>query len=755
MNRAFNRPMIGLLYGSIALCALAFALLSDFLAPHHIYRLPFLMIFSATTASIYGLSWGILAAGASALLLALSSGVQAMDGVLLLLSAVIANGVGGSLRTAHRHAKALARSHQLIAEALEVLPALDSRHALLASLPKRLTDFVTGGHASVWVSQEHSLRLLASSPDIGIRELSTQSVVGRAFREGQPQYVPDVRQEPHFVATPGLATVAELALPLFERGEVVAVFNLEKDRPFLPEEVDGFIRFAEAVSLQLDRLADLEARRLLSDLSVELQKVGSLQEAAQMALALLLRSLSLEAGVVWEARGAQMQALAYSNVSEPTLLKVLQEGLPYGQGLAWDVYASGKPFFTQHYADEPRGVPALRAVGWRTFVAHPVPTHGAQRSRYVLVIGTPHERTWRKAEQELLLLFCRTLGIGFDRLIEKNRHECVGHLMQELLEEPSENLYHMILVEAIEQVPGSEAGSLLVLDGGLYCYKAAVGYDLVGLHTAPSSPADMLRWYGLGEESAHLGIPRVISSETTVIPEYSHQTASADIMDTAGRVHEIQANLCLPIAYRGEVLAYLNLDNLHDPQAFGEDSLRAAQFFAAPLATLLHDIRTHRLLEEAALTDALTKLPNRRAFDKVLAEELERAVRYGYPLALAVMDLKGFKAVNDSLGHATGDMALSQVAQLLEKERRAGDHLFRWGGDEFAAIFPHTDKTEAIAVATRYAQVVESIRFDKHRLGVRIGLAAYPEDGLTPDRLLITADNRMYEAKALGVSLKS
>lgn len=109
-----------------------------------------------------------------------------------------------------------------------------------------------------------------------------------------------------------------------------------------------------------------------------------------------------------------------------------------------------------------------------------------------------------------------------------------------------------------------------------------------------------------------------------------------------------------PHPLQGEVLAYLNLENLHDPKAFGEDSLEAARFFATPLATLLHEIRTRKLLEEAALTDPLTGLPNRRAFDRFLEEELKRAERYGYPLALAVMDLRGFKQVNDRLGHAVG-----------------------------------------------------------------------------------------------------
>ncbi|WP_333659547.1 diguanylate cyclase [Meiothermus cerbereus] len=755
MSRVFSRSAANLLYGAVVLCVLVFVLLPDSLESHQTYRLPFLMVFTATTASIYGMGWGFLAAGASALLLAQWMGLQALDGVLLLLSVVLASGIGSSLRTAHRHAKALARSHQLIAETLEIFPKIDKRQALLESLPERLVSFASGGHVGIWLPQAHSFRLLACVPDIGLQEISAQGVVGRAFREGKPQYVPDVRKDSSFIATPGLTSVAELALPLFERGEVVAVLNLERARPFLSEEVDGLIRFAETVSLQLDRLADLEIRRLLSDLSIQMQKVRSLQEAAELALLLLLHGLSLEAGVVWEARGARMRALAHQGVNEPSLLEVLHNGLPYGYGLAWEVYATGKPYFTQRYAEETCGVKPLQDLGWQTFVAHPIPTAGSMRSRFVLVVGSPQERAWRRAEKELLLLFCRNLGIGFERLIERLHHEGVNRLTQELLEEPSENLYHLVLVEAIEQVPGSEAGSLLVLEDGKYRYKAAVGYDLVGLQAAPSSPADMLDWYGLGEERSRQGEPRILSAEETEIYKVSYQTAPPEIMDTAGRAREIKANLCLPIAYRGEVLAYLNLDNLHDPQAFAEDSLHAAQFFAAPLATLLHDVRIHRLLEEAALTDSLTGLPNRRAFDKVLSEELERAVRYGYPLSLAIMDLKGFKAVNDKLGHATGDLALIRVAQLLEEERRGGDHLFRWGGDEFAAIFPHTDKGEALVVAKRYAQIIESISFGQQRLGVSIGLAAYPEDGSNPDKLLVAADNRMYEAKALGIPLKT
>lgn len=738
----------------MAVGSVTLALTLHFLG-HVSYELPFLMIFTATTASFYGLYWGLLAAGISALLLSLLTGLQVLGGLLLLLSALLAYGIGSSLRRAHRRAKALAKSHQLIAAALEVLPTLENRQSLLEGLPSRLAHFAQAGHVGVWLPQEGALVLLASAPSLSIQKISTQGVVGQALREGKAVHVPDVRKESAHIAVPGIGIMAELALPLFERGEVTAVLNLERPSPFLPEEVEGLLRFAKAVSLQLDLLADLEARRLLSDLSLGLQKAHSLREASAMALSLLLKGLSLEAGVVWEARGARMEALAYQGVTEASLLEVLQEGLAYGYGLAWDVYATGKPVFTQHYSEEPRGVRALQALDWRTFVAHPVPTPGSNRSRFVLVIGTRSERTWRQAERELLMLFCRTLGIGFERLVEKFRHQGVNRLLQELLEQPSENLYQRVLEEAISQVPGSEAGSLLVLEEGLYRYKAAVGYDLEGIKSVSLSPSDMLTWYGLGVERSVQGEPRILSIEVESPAEVSHKTAPPEIMDTVGRVKEIQANLCLPIPYRGEVLAYLNLDNLHDAHSFGDDSLGAARFFASPMATLLHDSRIHRLLEEAALTDPLTKLPNRRAFDRILREELDRAVRHGYPLSLAIMDLEGFKSINDTLGHATGDLALIKVAEHLEKERRSGDHLFRWGGDEFAAIFSYSSKEEANAAIGRYTQAIESIRFENLTLRISVGLAVYPEDGTHPDALLIAADSRMYEAKARSIAQKA
>lgn len=740
-------------YTAIALAFFLVGLLLGLLRYANPYILPWFMIAVAVVASVHGLPWGLLVCALAAAVLPLFPHFSGVALALLLLSALLAHQVGEGLRRAHRRAQSLARVERLLASALEALPQAEDRESLLQSLPERLAALGVGGHVGVWAPGDEGFRLLAAKPFLGVDHIPGTGVVDRAFREGRPVHIPDVRKEPSYIALPGQEALSELALPLLERGEVVAVLNLEHQKPFLPEEVEGLSRFAQAVSLQLSRLADLQERRLLAELSERMASAHTTEEAAEGALALLVASLGLEFGTLWEARGARMQALAYHGVREASLLRVLEEGLAFGVGPAWRVYETGSPLFTARYAEESQGVPALQALDWRTLAALPVPSPGAPRSRRVLVLGQREARTWRRAEVDLLLSACRILGLGLERLTEKARHQAVNRLFLDLLEKPLEALYPEVLEVAVRHVPGAEAGSLLVLEGGVYRFRAAVGYDLEGLKGVTFGLEAQLLWYGRSREEALRGEPRILSATERPIAEISHRTAPPEVMDRAGRATEIRANLCLPIPHRGQVLAYLNLDNLHDPRAFGEDSLGVARFFAAPLATLLHKSQTYKLLEEAAFTDPLTGLPNRRAFEQAFPEELKRAERYGYPLSLALLDLTGFKQVNDRLGHAVGDLALRKVAEALLGERRNGDKIFRWAGDEFAALFPHTGKQGAKKAALRYAEAIGKLCFDGLCLGVNIGLATFPEDGKTPDALLSAADTRMYQAKAKGIAV--
>jgi diguanylate cyclase (GGDEF)-like protein len=161
-----------------------------------------------------------------------------------------------------------------------------------------------------------------------------------------------------------------------------------------------------------------------------------------------------------------------------------------------------------------------------------------------------------------------------------------------------------------------------------------------------------------------------------------------------------------------------------------------------------------------AATDGLTGLDNHRSLQDALAREVERAVRYGRSLAVLMMDIDGFKLFNDTYGHQAGDGVLRQVADLLAKTVRTGDIIGRYGGDEFMAILPETDRSGAVLVAGRILEAfsrerVHTGKGDDLPLTLSIGLANCPEDSQHKHELLAYADASLYEAKrASGNSLQ-
>ena len=123
-------------------------------------------------------------------------------------------------------------------------------------------------------------------------------------------------------------------------------------------------------------------------------------------------------------------------------------------------------------------------------------------------------------------------------------------------------------------------------------------------------------------------------------------------------------------------------------------------------------------------------------------------MRHGEALALLVLDLQAFKELNDACGHDEGDRALVAVADALRRTVRAGDSVYRWGGDEFAALLPHANAASARVVARRIAAAVGEIVTSAGRVAVNIGVACVPDDGEAVGPLMQAADERMYAAKA-------
>lgn len=176
---------------------------------------------------------------------------------------------------------------------------------------------------------------------------------------------------------------------------------------------------------------------------------------------------------------------------------------------------------------------------------------------------------------------------------------------------------------------------------------------------------------------------------------------------------------------------------------------------AAALNVMAERIAERRaVLVDLATTDPLTGLPNRRALRTGLDRDLEHARRRGTPLALILLDLDHFKAINDEHGHLTGDAVLRRVAEILKAQVRSTDLAARHGGEEFAVLLPDTGHDAAMRTAERIRAALSAapIEFRGHSVKVTasLGVVAYPEHGLTAAELARRADAALYTAKRAG-----
>jgi len=181
--------------------------------------------------------------------------------------------------------------------------------------------------------------------------------------------------------------------------------------------------------------------------------------------------------------------------------------------------------------------------------------------------------------------------------------------------------------------------------------------------------------------------------------------------------------------------------------------------------TIFSTTRFMRLLDEAhhAITqlttiDELTGLPNRRRFFDHLDQEVDRARRYGNQLSLIMIDIDHFKKVNDSFGHPLGDMALAQVARLLDANVRTSDIVARYGGEEFMVLLPESEADQAAVVAEKLRVVVEvndiSLEGPQVKVTISCGVAdlsaVMSQKGKLRDNFILAADAALHRAKNNG-----
>ena len=207
----------------------------------------------------------------------------------------------------------------------------------------------------------------------------------------------------------------------------------------------------------------------------------------------------------------------------------------------------------------------------------------------------------------------------------------------------------------------------------------------------------------------------------------------------------------LPLVYGGRVLGVLNIA-WRQPRRFDQQELHAMELLADQAAIAVENARLHSMVQNEALTDPLTSLPNRRAFDTRLADEVRRSSRYGHVFMVLMVDLDGFKRINDSYGHMVGDAALRTIAHCLRSSVRDTDFMARIGGDEFVLILPETKTGGEELVSQKLRAASESCQLtlpdgQTDHFTLSIGAASFPQDASEPAELLLKADQALYAEK--------
>jgi diguanylate cyclase (GGDEF)-like protein len=217
------------------------------------------------------------------------------------------------------------------------------------------------------------------------------------------------------------------------------------------------------------------------------------------------------------------------------------------------------------------------------------------------------------------------------------------------------------------------------------------------------------------------------------------------------RDDEREALVCTPLIAGPHVIGTLNVWREGGIASFAAEEVQLIQRFATLAALAYDNARQRERLSAQARTDELTGLYNRRHFHERMGTELARARRVHEPVALMLLDVDDFKAVNDGHGHPVGDIVLCDFADVLRSEVRGADIICRTGGEEFAVILPGAAETEAIRTAHRLVTAVRGAGLGPGgTLTTSVGLAVAPDEGETVETLFRIADDRLLAAKAQG-----
>lgn len=579
--------------------------------------------------------------------------------------------------------------------------------------------------------------------------LSDAGVLGIAVKTGDPQFITDPGRDPSH-AELGHPVRQEIVVPLRHEGQVLGVVAARSDgrRSLVVDDLGLLLAIAESLALVVQgqqRFASLERRNRQLRVVDSVVAMIAGQSGVRDAFDEICRVIGTRFGYDLVAIGEiESSRLVYTFAYGPGLRSTSSPGgielgsMPLGAGVSGRVALTGNPEFIQ----DVRAEPAYVELGWEAGSEICVPIVVDGQVTGVINVESRRGTVLAEDDFEVIKIIANHLGIALakDRLLASERasRRAVA-AVQKITSIVAGTLEFdealRLIVDTLSRTFDYPYVVVALIEGDFVVPRAAAGVDVHRLIAVP-----------IGHEVTG----RVAASGAPIYLE----RLVRNVEDRSGLYADVTSQLVLPIKNEGRIEGVLEISGTPERNLSIRDR-EILEMFAVHAGIVLNNARMYDEVRRHATSDAVTGLPNHRAFQDRFLEDFQRAKQRGKPLSLLVIDLDQFKEVNDRYGHLEGDWLLRQISARLLEELRTEDLLARYAGDEFVVLLPDIGVKKAGQIAQRLVERTRSEPFDLKdgtsvRMSITIGVATYPQDATSRLELLRVADSAMYAAKRAG-----
>ncbi len=657
--------------------------------------------------------------------------------------------------TERNHARQMERLNSITRASLEITNFREMLQTLADEMGELLQS--DGATITLWDELEQKTIPVAATGDLRETyptmnfESSETTLTESVLRAGHALEVEDSFNTPYMSASISarFPDRSLLALPLIAHEQKLgaALIIFHQPHRFTRQEVAIGEQAAAQIALALNKaqLLDTVSHRivqlgLLQEVSRQMTESLDVTEVCQRTVDAMINVFGYdEAAISLLVEKNELELIAIGGTKDMGFSPGFRQYV--GQGIMGHVAETHNPYFSNDIIHDPYYYhPSSKGAG--SAMGVPMLREG-QLMGVVYVQSTPPHAIIPDDIQTLQTLASHLVTAIQKARLYANAHEHLTSMttLQSVTETVTssldlENIFSTV-VQLLKETYGYTYVSIYLLNDSTLQLGAQAGYpqDLI-IHEIPVNTGIAGRTVRTRQTQF---IPNVRIDPTFLIASY-----------------DVESEICVPLLKNDNILGVLNIESTSN-RPLTEKDVNLLTSFASPVAMAIDNARLHARTTSLALTDGMTGLFNRRAFDQVLETELARAKRYGHPLSLIILDMDSFKIYNDTYGHPAGDERLKAIANIMLENVRDPDVAARYGGEEFAIILPHTTKEGAIFLAERLREISEGQapgeRIDHTYIPgytISLGVATFPYDGITVPAILRAADNAEMNAKRLG-----